>query len=206
MRLDKWRMFLQTVEADRTIRCGTRDNRSYHHYYFQYMKTSMIDIRIVAAMCAALNLAGCASTEVTRWAAPPGKEVLIGQGGAVQTVKAGGRDIDMWIEGSPNRPFKILAKTVSTYQHGTVDRAMAIGAAKGQMAEAAAKAGGDAVIMGSESSESVGTVYVPGQQTTVISAPSRNSLQATTSSNPSFAASAGRSGTIHAYIVKYVDQ
>ena len=101
---------------------------------------------------------------------------------------------------------QILAKTVSTYQHGTVDRAMAIGAAKGQMAEAAAKAGGDAVIMGSESSESVGTVYVPGQQTTVISAPSRNSLQATTSSNPSFAASAGRSGTIHAYIVKYVDQ
>jgi hypothetical protein len=160
---------------------------------------------IVAALYAGL-LVGCASTEVTRWAAPPGKEVLIGQGGAVQTVKAGGRDIDMWLEGSPNLPFKILAKTTSTYQHGTADRAWAISRAKNQMAEEAAKAGGDAVIIGSESSESVGTVYIPGQKTTTVTAPTRNSLQATTSSNPSFAASAGRSGTIHAYIVKYVDQ
>lgn len=161
---------------------------------------------IVASFCAAVTLAGCASTEVTRWAAPPGKEILIGQGGAVQTVKEGGREIDIWTEGSPNRPFKILAKAVSTYQHGTVDKAWAIGAAKSQMAQEALKAGGDAVIIRSSSSESVGTVYIPGQQTTTITAPSRNSLQAQTTNTPSLAASAGMSGTIHAYIVKYVDQ
>ena len=162
-------------------------------------------LSLVAAFCGVVTLAGCASTEVTRWAAPPGKEILIGQGGAVKTVKAGGKEIDFWVEGSPNRPFKIIAKTESTYSHGTADKAWAISAAKDQMAEEAAKAGGDAVIIGSSSSESVGTVYIPGQQTTTITAPTRNSLQATTSSTPSFAGSRG-SGTIHAYIVKYVDQ
>jgi len=164
----------------------------------------MTNIRIAAAFCAAITLAGCASTEVTRWAAPPGKEILIGQGGAFKTVKAGGKEIDFWVEGSPNRPFKILAKTESTYSHGTADKAWAISAAKDQMAEEAAKAGGDAVILGSSSSESVGTVYIPGQQTTTITAPTRNSIQATTTSTPGFAGSMG-SGTIHAYIVKYVD-
>lgn len=161
---------------------------------------------MVATFCGVVILIGCASTEVTRWAAPPGKEILIGQGGAVQTVKEGNKEIDIWVEGSPNRPFKILAKTVSTYQHGTADKAWAISRAKSQMAEEAVKAGGDAVILGSSSSESVGTVYIPGQQTTTITAPTRNSLQMNTSSSPSFAASAGMSGTIHAYIVKYVDQ
>lgn len=33
---------------------------------------------ISAALIAALALSECASTEVTRWAAPPGKEILIG--------------------------------------------------------------------------------------------------------------------------------
>lgn len=165
----------------------------------------MINFRMVAFLVSAFTLASCASTEVTRWAAPPGKEVLIGQGGAVKTVKAGGKEIDVWVEGSPNKPFKILAKTESKYSHGTADRAWAISRAKDQMAEEAAKAGGDAVIIGSSSSESVGTVYIPGQQTTTITAPTRNSLQATTTSTPGYAGSMG-SGTIHAYIIKYVDQ
>ena len=47
-------------------------------------------IRVAIALCAVLALAACATTEVARWAAPPGKEILIGQGGAVETVLAHG--------------------------------------------------------------------------------------------------------------------
>lgn len=166
----------------------------------------MTKIRVAAALCAALTLAGCASTEVTRWAAPPGKEILIGQGGAVQTVKVGSRDIDIWTEGSPNRPFKIIAKTETNYRHGWATKGAAMSASRDQMAEAAIANGGDAVILGSSSSESVGTIYIPGQQTTTVTAPTQNSLQFQTSSTPGFSGSSGRTGTINAYIVKYVDQ
>ena len=158
---------------------------------------------LAATLVTVFTLIGCASTEVSQWAAPPGKEILIGQGGAFNTVQANGKNIDIWVEGSPNRPFKILAKATSTYQYGTADKALAISAAKTQMAEEATKAGGDAVIIGKSATESVGTVYVPGQQTTTFTAVGNNSIQARTSSTPGFAGTTG-SGIIHAYIVKYV--
>ena len=162
-------------------------------------------IRIAAALCAVLALAACATTGVTRWAAPPGKEILIGQGGAVESVKQGNRSIDIWIEGSPNRPFKILAKATSTYRYGIADKALARDAAKRQMVEAAIANGGDAVVFGTESVESVGTVYQPGAQTTTISPTSRGAYRANTVSSPGVAGSIGE-GTIHAYIVKYTDK
>lgn len=161
-------------------------------------------VRTAVALWTALTLASCASTEVTRWAAPPGKEILIGQGGAVETVKQGNRDIDIWIEGSPNRPFKILTKATSTYRYGTGDKELARDAAKRQMVEAAIANGGDAVVFGTESVESVGTVYQPGVQTTTITPTSRGSYRANTVSGPGVAGSIGE-GTIHAYIVKYTD-
>ena len=76
-------------------------------------------VRRAAVLWAVITLVACARTQVTRWAAPPGKEILIGQGYPAETVKQGNRDIDIWIEGSPNRPFKILAKATSTYRYGT---------------------------------------------------------------------------------------
>jgi hypothetical protein len=161
--------------------------------------------RGVVALCAALTLVACATTEVTRWAAPPGKEILIGQGGAVETVKQADRDIDIWIEGSPDRPFKILAKAKSTYQYGLADKGLARDAAKRQMVEAAVSSGGDAVVFGTESVESVGTVYMPGSQTTTITPTYRGSYRATTTSAPGVAGSIGE-GTIHAYIIKYSDK
>lgn len=152
---------------------------------------------------ALLSLAGCANTEVSQWAPPPGKEIMIGQGGAFETQREGGRDIDVWTEGSPNRPFKIIAKATSTYRYGMADKALARDAAKRQMVEAVVAKGGDAVVFGNESVESVGTVYQPGMQTTTISPVYGNSLQATSTSAPGIAGSIGE-GTIHAYIVKYV--
>lgn len=149
-------------------------------------------------------LAGCASTEVTRWAAPPGKEILIGQGGAVETVKQGGRDIDVWVDGSPNRPFKILAKAKSTYQYGLADKGLARNAAKRQLIEAVVANNGDAVIFGTQSTESVGTVYLPGDQTTNIRQTSDRTYHASTVSSPDVSGMIGE-GIIHAYIVKYAD-
>jgi hypothetical protein len=127
---------------------------------------------------------------------------MIGRGGAVQTVKVGDRNVDVWIEGSPNRPFMILAKARSTYRYGTADKELARNAAKRQMAEAVVKEGGDAVVFGTESVESVGTIYQPGMQTTTITATSA-AVRADTTSYAGVAGSIGE-GTIHAYIVKYV--
>lgn len=160
-------------------------------------------IHYVVVLGAYLALAGCASTEVSQWAPPPGKEIMIGQGGAFETLREGGRDIDVWTEGSPNRPFKIIAKATSKYQYGMADKALAHDAAKRQMVEAVVAKGGDAVVFGNESVESVGTVYLPGMQTTTISPVYGNSLRATSTSAPGIAGSIGE-GTIHAYIVKYV--
>jgi hypothetical protein len=160
---------------------------------------------IATALFVTLALSGCASTEVTRWAAPPGKEILIGQGGAVETVKEGNREIDVWVEGSPNRPFKIIAKTKSTYRYGTADKALAQNAAKKQMVEAAVAKGGDAVVFGNESAESVGTVYMPGAQTATITPTYGGGYRANSYSNPAVSGNIGE-GIIHAYIVRYVDQ
>jgi hypothetical protein len=162
-------------------------------------------VRSAVVLWAVLNLVACASTEVTRWAAPPGKEILIGRGGAVETVKRGSRDIDIWVEGSPNRPFRILAKATSTYRYGTADKELARDAAKRQMVEAVIASGGDAVVFGTESVESVGTVYQPGVQTTTITSTSGGSYRANTVGGPSVAGSIGE-GTIQAYIVKYTDK
>ena len=160
---------------------------------------------IFFSLWAALALGACATTEVAQWAAPPGQEILIGQGGALETVKQGNRDIDIWVEGSPNRPFKILAKTKSTYRYGLADKGLARDAAKRQMVEAAITNGGDAVVFGTESAASVGTVYQPGMQTTTIVPTYGGGYRANTISNPGYASPIGE-GTIHAYIIKYADK
>ena len=61
------------------------------------------------------------------------------------------------------------------------------------------------MVFGSESAESVGTVYQPGMQTTTITPASRGAYRANTVSSPGIAGSIGE-GTIHAYIVKYTDK
>lgn len=149
-------------------------------------------------------LASCANTEVAKYAAAPGKEILIGQGGAFETTSQGGRNIDLWVEGSPNRPFKILARAKSTYSYGTADREMARNAAKSQIVEAAIANGGDAVVFGNESVQSIGTVYLPGAQTTNISPTYGGGFRATSYSNPGFAGTIGE-GILYGYIVKYVE-
>lgn len=151
-----------------------------------------------------LMLTGCASTEIAKYAATPGKEILIGQGGAFETISHGGRNIDVWVEGTPNRPFKIIARAKSTYTYGTVDREMARNAAKNQIVEAAILNGGDAVVFGNESAQSVGTVYIPGTQTTNLLPTYGGGIRATTSSNPGFAGTIGE-GILYGYIVKYVE-
>ncbi len=140
--------------------------------------------RLVVQLGAILVLAACAHTEVARWASPPGKEVMIGQRGAVETVKQGNREIDVWVQGSPNRPFKILAKTTSTYRHGLADKQLARDAAKRQMIDAVVVAGGDAVVFGSEAVASVGTVYMPGTQTTYVQPAPAGAFTANTYSSP----------------------
>lgn len=140
--------------------------------------------RLVVQLGAILVLAACAHTEVARWASPPGKEVVIGQRGAVETVKQGNREIDVWVQGSPNRPFKILAKTTSTYRHGLADKQLTRDAAKRQMIDAVVVAGGDAVVFGSEAIASVGTVYMPGTQTTYVQPAPAGAFTANTYSSP----------------------
>lgn len=159
-------------------------------------------VRIALALLTACAVAACATTKVTQWAALPGKDVLIGEGGAAETVKQGARDIEIWIEGSPNRPFKILAKVTSTYRYGIADRELARDAAKRQMVEAAIANGGDAVVFGTESAESIGTFYQPGMQSTTVTPVYRGVYHANTVSTAGISGSIGE-GTIHAYIVRY---
>jgi len=141
---------------------------------------------------------------VAKWAAAPGKEVLVGQGGAIETVRQNDRDIDVWVDGSPNRPFKILAKTTSTYRHGLADKQLARDAAKRQIFDAVIAAGGDAVIFAREATGQVGAVYVPGMQTTYVQPGPAGTFTANTYSSPAVSGGIGES-TIHGYIVKYVD-
>jgi hypothetical protein len=161
--------------------------------------------RFLAIFGSCLALISCASTEVTKWAAPRGKEVLIGQGGAVQTVNHAGQNVDVWIEGTPDRPFMIVARAKSTYRYGTADKGMAREAAKRQMVAAVTENGADAVVFGTESVESVGTVYVPGAQTTTITPTYAGQYRAATTTTPGVSGSVGE-GTIFAYIVKYMPQ
>lgn len=160
-------------------------------------------IRNAIALLGVLSFTACANTQVNEWAAAPGKEVLIGQGGAFETEKEDGHTVQIWTEGSPNRPFKILAQVTSSYRYGMADKGLAKDAAKRQMVEAAIARGGDAVVFGGESAKTVGTVYQPGMQTTTLT-PMYGTYQAHTFSNPGIAGSIGEA-TIHAYIVKYVE-
>lgn len=159
---------------------------------------------VVLGLVATASLVGCANTKVTKWAAPQGKEIMIGKGGAFETVQSENKSIDVWTEGSPNRPFKIIAKTTSTYRYGTADKALAQDAARAQMIDAVIENGGDAIIYGSHTVESVGVIYQPGMQMTNVQATSRSTYTANTFSAPGIAGNIGE-GTIHGYVVKYMD-
>jgi hypothetical protein len=161
--------------------------------------------RFALVIGAALALAACATTEVSQWAAPPGQEILIGQGGAFDTMEQDNRKIDVWTEGSPNRPFKIIAKAKSTYSYGMADKGLARDAAKKQLVAAVIAKGGDAVVFGGESTGTVGAVYVPGTQTTTVTPTYGGGARATTTSTPGMAGTIGE-GTIHAYIIRYADR
>jgi hypothetical protein len=159
---------------------------------------------ILAIAGAALTLAGCASTQVSRYETAPGQEVRIGEGGAVETVTRNGRSIDLWLEGTPPKPFKILGRAKSEYVYGALDREWNRNAAIGQMADAAIAQGGDAVVIGSEASGTVGSVYVPGVQTTNIQR-AGSGYRATTTGGPGVSGGIGQD-VIVAYIVKYVER
>ena len=106
--------------------------------------TTMKSLIAVAAL--GLALSAC-STEYMSYS---GSQVMVGQGGASRNV--GG--IDVWVYGTPNRPYQIVGYIEDSRPGGPPAMAGRLGAVAAQ----ARAAGADGIIINSDTSQFVGTV------------------------------------------------
>lgn len=134
----------------------------------------MLSIRISLVLVAAFLLGGCA----TKYYNYSGSETFQGTGGASETVN----DIDIWIEGTPPRPFTIIGVITDNRPGGPIPMATR----KGQITSLAKKNGGDAILFKFDESQFVGT-YSSGSAFT--------SGQATAYGSPGYARAYGTSTT-----------
>lgn len=107
-------------------------------------KESMVKCLKFALLGVALILSGCA----TDYYSYQGGQVITGTGGAAKNVNG----VDLWITGSPPRPFQVIGYITDSRPGGPPSMAMRDGAVA---SEAKAK-GGDGVIMNSDDSQLVG--------------------------------------------------
>lgn len=147
-------------------------------------------------------LFGCASTQTKTF--DDGGKVYVGRGGAKE-IKDG---VEIWSDGSPPRPFKILAVISDERPQAVVPMARF----KGMIVERTKTLGGDAAIIRSAGNVDAGTIYMPGTTTTNYQATARPTYggnyqvsgTASSYSTPGYAVNARRHEAV-IDIVKYVE-
>lgn len=93
-----------------------------------------------------LGLTSCS----TKYYEYSGSGVIKGNGGASKSVNG----IDIWVDGAPPRPFKIIG----FIEDSRPGRGPALAARNGALAAKAKEHGGDAVVLGGEQRENVGSI------------------------------------------------
>lgn len=143
---------------------------------------------IYSLFFALLLFTGCSSTEFRAY--EDGGRIYTGSGGSKETVDG----VDIWRNGAPPRPYKILGIVDDTRRKNLFSS----GGAIDDIVEEVQDREGDAAIILSQGLQQLGTFYSPGMAATTF-----RGSQATTTQMPGFAQTISDQVTSVA-IIKYI--